>query len=573
MNRLLSLLTSVSDGVDVDWDKEEAATDRDADRRMIRSLRLVAKLTESRTLDQTEKNPFREVGPGRHGTFELLEPLGGGTYGWVWRARDLRLDRLVAIKLLENEGPWLDEARRLATIRHPNVVTIYGIETVLGQPALIMELIEGRTLDRILETSGRSGAAELVSWGGDLCRALAAVHRAGIIHQDLKAQNVMREEGGRIVLMDFGGRAGTPRYMAPELLRREPATPQSDLYALGILLYHLATGTFPTDARTMHELQAAHASGTLKPVLDARPDLPPRLAAIIDRAIDPDPARRWASAGDMERALRAETGSEPVIPAPNLGRRRTRNALVATTLLVGGAVLILWTGAHRNPPASLPQTGTAVTDAPVEPRPAAIPAGFYSVDAAFYRGRQQRVRLDRGDRVAPGDSVSLRIQGSAPLHVYVVNEDDGGNAFLLFPSPGLLPENPLPAGAPVVLPGKKDGEPFNWQVTSGGGTEHLVIIASPRPLPALDQELAALRRPEPGAPIRFPALHPASRDLVRGLGGLVQGGNSGEPGQARTPGAIPAGRLFELAEPLGDRPDTASGVWMRRLELENPARP
>ena len=571
MNRLLSLLTSVSDGVDVDWDKEEAETDSEADRRLIRSLRIVAKMTEGQSLDVTPKSSFRDVHAGRHGTFELLEPIGKGTYGWVWRARDLRLDRWVAIKILEEDGPWLDEARRLATIRHPHVVTIYSIETLETRPALIMELIEGRTLDRILDESGRLGASELVSWGSDLCRALAAVHGAGIVHQDLKAQNVMREEGGRIVLMDFGGRGGTPRYMAPELFRGEPPSIRSDIYSLGILLYHLATGVFPSDARTMDELKRAHEAGALKPVLDVRPDLPPRLAGLIDRAIDSNPARRWASAGDMERALRSETRSEPAVPDPDVRRKRNRNGAIATTVVVAGAIIALWTEAHRKPSTTLPQTGTSVAET-VEPSPAGIPAGFYSVEAAFYRGRKQRVRLDRGDRVAPGDSVSLRVQGSAPLHVYVINEDDAGSAYLLFPSPGLLPENPLPAGTPVLLPGTKDDEPFYWQVTSGGGTEHLLVIASPRPLPALDQELTTLGRPLPGAPIRFPALDPPSRDLVRGLGGLVHGGGA-DPAPTGKSGGAPAERLFELAEPLGDRPDTLSGVWMRRLELENPAHP
>ena len=572
MRRLLTLLTSVSDGVEVDWDKEEAASESDADRHMIRSLRVVAKMTKSRTLDATEKSSFRDVHPGRHGTFDLLEPIGGGTYGWVWRARDLRLDRLVAIKILEEGGPWLEEARRLATVRHPHVVTIYSIDSLNGQPALVMELIQGRTLDRILEESGRLGASELASWGSDLCRALAAVHGAGIIHQDVKAQNVMREEGGRIVLMDFGGRGGTPRYMAPELFEGAPPSTRSDIYSLGMLLYHLATGAFPTNARTMDELKRAHAAGALKPVLDMRPDLPPRLATVIDNAVHPDPARRWPSAGDMERALRggAEPQSLGTTSVPDPAYRKWTKPVIAAAFVFAAALLTWQMIAHRNP--SLPEHVVNHAASPQNPSTASpfIPAGSYSIEAAFYRGRHQRVRLDKGDRVAPGDSVSLRIHTSTSLHVYVVNEDDAGNAFLLFPSPGLVPENPLPAETSIVLPGKHDDEPFYWQVTSGGGTEHLLVIASPRPLPALDKELSALSRPQPGAPIRFAEL-PRSLDLVRGLGGLVNDSPGHSVPQATD--QAPANRLFELAEPLEDEPDTTSGVWMRRLELENPARP
>jgi len=574
MNRLLALLTSVSDGIEVDWDKEEAASESEADRRMIRSLRVVAGLTESRTLDDTAQS-FRNVRPGRHGVFELVEPIGGGTYGWVWRAQDVRLDRHIAIKVLEQGGPWLEEARRLATIRHPHVVTIHSIETLDGHPALVMELIEGRTLDRILDESGRLGASELVSWGSDLCRALAAVHGAGIIHQDIKAQNVMREEGGRIVLMDFGGRAGTPRYMAPELFEGEPASTRSDIYSLGMLLYHLATGAFPSDARTMDELKRAHATGSLKPVLDLRPDLPPRLATVIDTAIHPDPTRRWASAGDLERALRAETDSEYVerTAAPNVKYRNWSKPVIAAAFVFAAAFLAWSIAAHRNPSLPEPVATHAVSPEISNPDPPVIPAGSYSIEAAFYRGRQQRVRLDKGDRVAPGDSVSLRVQSSASLNVYVVNEDDAGHAFLLFPSPGLTPENPLPAATPVVLPGKQNDEPFYWQVTSGGGTEHLLVIASPRPLPALETELAALGRPKPGAPVRFAELPPASLNQLRGLGGLVHEGSSSAPTPHAGVGSAQTERLFELAEPLGMSADTTSGVWMRRLELENPAHP
>jgi serine/threonine-protein kinase len=579
MNRLLTLLTSVSDGVDVDWDREEAATDTDADRRMIRSLRVVARMTEGRTLEATEKSSFRDVHPGRHGTFELIEPIGGGTYGWVWKARDLRLNRLVAIKILEAGGPWLEEARRLATIRHPHVVTIHSIETLDGQPALVMELIDGRTLDRILDESGRLGASELVSWGSDLCRALAAVHGAGIIHQDVKAQNVMREEGGRIVLMDFGGRGGTPRYMAPELFNGVPASTRSDVYSLGILLYHLATGAFPSEARTMDELKRAHETQTLRPVLDLRPDLSPRLATVIDTAIHRDPARRWASAGDMERALRggaeSETTPKVVIPDPRLRRRNI--TLITTAFVLAGAAVVWSVMQDRKSTGPLPQSATSVVTTASSPLlnhgPSAIPAGYYSVEAAFYRGRKQRVRLDKGDRVAPGDSVSLRVQGSEPLHVYVVNEDEAGHAYLLFPSPGLVPQNPLPAATPIILPGTQNDQPFYWQVTSGGGTEHLLVIASPRPLPSLETELEALGHPKPGAPIRFAELPPSSLNQLRGLGGLVHDGSASGPAPRTAAGAPQTQRLFELAEPLSGSPDTTSGVWMRRLELENPARP
>ena len=126
------------------------------------------------------------------------------------------------------------------------------------------------------------------------------MHRAGLIHRDIKARNVMREEGGRIVLMDFGaGRdlqsrearplsvAGTPMYMAPELLAGQPATPSSDLYSLGVLLYHLVTGEFPVEAQTMGELRAAHVAGRRRHLRDVRPDLPLAFIQAVERAPRP----------------------------------------------------------------------------------------------------------------------------------------------------------------------------------------------------------------------------------------------------------------------------------------------
>ena len=130
---------------------------------------------------------------------------------------------------------------------------------------------------------------------------MSAVHGAGLLHRDIKAHNVMRAEDGRIVLMDFGtGReldddassdlAGTPLYLAPEVLQGQRATVRSDIYSLGVLLYHLVTGSYPVQARTMREVRRAHERGERTAVRTARPDVPPKLARIIERAIDPHPS-------------------------------------------------------------------------------------------------------------------------------------------------------------------------------------------------------------------------------------------------------------------------------------------
>ncbi len=203
----------------------------------------------------------RSSGKPRHwGQLEIQEKLGEGGFGAVYRAWDATLEREVALKLVSTVrtppsglgSSKFQEARMLARIRHPNVVIVHGVNSHAGRVGLWMEFIRGRTLEDILREQGPMSAREAAAIGLDLCQAVAAVHRAGLVHRDIKAQNVMREQGGRIVLMDFGlGQeqspgdgeeavvAGTPHYMAPELLEGKPAAIESDIYALGVLEYHL----------------------------------------------------------------------------------------------------------------------------------------------------------------------------------------------------------------------------------------------------------------------------------------------------------------------------------------------
>jgi serine/threonine protein kinase len=218
----------------------------------------------------------------RWGPLELLEKIGEGAFGETFRARDPWLDREVALKLLKQEtssesgveARVIQEGVLLARVSHPHVVTVHGAERHEGRVGMWMELIRGETLSDRLRAAGRLDEREVMLVGLDLCRALSAVHAAGIVHRDIKDANVMWEEGGRIVLMDFGAglesestasdRAsltGTPLYMAPELFRGVPASARTDLYAAGVLLYHLATGEYPVHAATFRDLREAHRGG------------------------------------------------------------------------------------------------------------------------------------------------------------------------------------------------------------------------------------------------------------------------------------------------------------------------
>jgi hypothetical protein len=227
----------------------------------------------------------------------------------------------------------LTEGQNLARLRHENVVTVYGADEHEGRVGIWMELVEGRTLGEIVKGQGPYSATEASQIGIELSRALAAVHRRNLVHADVKAQNVKREEGGRIVLMDFSSSQsaddapgnpesdpmGTPLYMAPELWERNTPTIESDVYALGVLLFHLVTGKFPLRAETVKDLRRAHARGERRLLRDERPELPDGFVRTVEKALSRKPSDRFRSAGAFEEALRAQhahhvSAPEPVVP-------------------------------------------------------------------------------------------------------------------------------------------------------------------------------------------------------------------------------------------------------------------
>jgi eukaryotic-like serine/threonine-protein kinase len=372
-DRLQDLAASVADGRAVDWQQAEQEASDEEMKRVVRALREISDVAqahqswhESLTVQASrEGDPTLE----RWGSLVILEKVGEGSFGEVFRARDPQLDREVALKLLrhaddsgaDQETAVIEEGRLLARVRHPNVATVYGADRRDGRVGLWMEFLQGRTLAELVREQGPLGAKEAVFVGLDLCRALAAVHAKGILHRDIKAQNVMRETGGRFVLMDFGvGRdlrseassdrnlSGTPLYLAPEALAGGESSVRSDIYSLGVLLFYLVTGTFPVRGSSLDELRKAHEQGEIRLLRDLRPDLPEGFVQVIDRALLRDPGRRYASAGTLEQALQEALRRESSGPSFNVGRRLFRLvAVVGAIALLAG--LWFWWRSSKNP--------------------------------------------------------------------------------------------------------------------------------------------------------------------------------------------------------------------------------
>lgn len=265
--------------------------------------------------------PDTALTPGsRAGHYEILSLLGEGNMGRVYRARDVRLLRQVALKVMarcetdEQLERFGREALAVARISHPNVVTIYDIGDT-PVPFLAMELLQGKSLDQFPMPLD---IAQAVDWTVAILDALAAVHACGLIHRDLKPENIMISEAGHLKLMDFGVAQfaeqeiadcieGSPQYMAPEQIDRSfgSVSPATDLFSVGGVLYTMLTGSPPFPTAVPGQQFFTIVFGTPRPPTEINPALSEELQSICLRALEKEPARRFASAEEFARALRS----------------------------------------------------------------------------------------------------------------------------------------------------------------------------------------------------------------------------------------------------------------------------
>jgi Tol biopolymer transport system component len=321
----------------------------------------------------------------RLGPYEVVAPAGAGGMGDVYRARDTRLDRDVAVKTVK--GPFTErferEARAISSLNHPNICTLYDVGQHEGSGYLVMEYIEGRPV------SGPMPVDQAIGLGIQICEALDAAHKKGIVHRDLKPANILQTKAG-VKLLDFGlaklmtpsgsvvlsgpGTStpadqatvaaltgahtvvGTPQYMAPEQIEGKEIDARTDIFAFGCVLYELLTGRRAFDGKSASTVMASVLAMTPKPLAELIPLTPPALERIVSRCLAKDPDERWQTIRDVASELRwvSQGGSQVGLPVVVAAKRRSRQwlawglAAVATLTAVGFAAA--WMRRAPEPP-------------------------------------------------------------------------------------------------------------------------------------------------------------------------------------------------------------------------------
>ena len=339
------------------------------------------------------------------GHYRIEEKLGGGTFGTVFRARDVRLDREVAVKILHHEdsedeaelGRVLHEGRAASALNHPNICAIYDAGEEDGLHYIAMEYVEGWTLAELLE-AGPLPVAKALDYVTQTAAALAHAHCGGIIHRDLKASNVVITAENQAKLLDFGlarkldtnqleattqsrqsldaigGLAGTLAYMAPEVLHGKPASASSDLWSLGALFYQMLSGSLPFKGETPFELSLAIM---VEAPLPLPPEVPHTVCTIVDRCLEKEPERRYRTGDELAQRLEAARAELGGGAGPSTLLRRSRVLVAGAVLMAVVAAAVVWRRYERKaaPASPLPITVLQPSTAqPAQKFPAVPPA-------------------------------------------------------------------------------------------------------------------------------------------------------------------------------------------------------
>jgi eukaryotic-like serine/threonine-protein kinase len=488
----------------------------------------------------------------------ILETLDEDAAAAVYRARERARQDDVVLKLqwpaasASLAAKAVEDARLKMRVRDPNVAAVYGAAEADGRVGVWTEFVKGETLAGLLKSNGPFDPRDAARIGLALCRALSAVHDAGF-HGDVRAHKVMRVHGGggkdRIVLLDFGieptldAHASSLLYQPPETFAGRPATPGADIYGLGVLLFHLVTDTYPVSGDTFDEIRRAHEAATRRTLNEVRASLPRAFAHAVEHSIAPNPLDRYQTLGALELTLARYIGP---------GKRRydwlnlpwPRVAAAVLVVAVAAAAVIASSRVRLRQDSATTSSSRAIeVDAGAASAGSAFGATPFTIGAALYRESGSRGQLRALADLSPGDEWSIEVTASVPMHVYVVAENERGEANLLIPPAGRATVGPIPAATATRLPGGR----------AGGSREYVLVVASPEPLPALEETMPPSDPPQ-GERARLSA---ASMEWLRTLP------TTGVPGAA--PG--PASLASRFPTPLPEDSETVRGVWVRQITM------
>jgi len=327
-----------------------------------------------------------------YGRYKVLEELGQGSMGIVYKAHDPNLDLILAVKVLRPEclqgetlvKRFLAEARVLGRLDHPNIVRVYNVDEDQGTVYIAMEFLEGEGLNDLAKRK-RLSPGEIADLGAKIAEALGYAHSKGVVHRDVKPGNILVRSDGKPKITDFGiariedtaehlrtqaGEVlGTPAYMAPEQVLSEPVDGRSDIFSLGIILYELCAGERPFRGDSLGAVFQAITQATPVPLSERNPEIPAALAEVVERCLRRNPADRFQSGEELAAALRGCIRKEsPADPAtkdlPGAARKGTPGWVFAVALAVlaaaGGGIYHFTRGRDAASPPAAPSAPAAV---------------------------------------------------------------------------------------------------------------------------------------------------------------------------------------------------------------------
>jgi Tol biopolymer transport system component/tRNA A-37 threonylcarbamoyl transferase component Bud32 len=498
----------------------------------------------------------------RLGPYEIVSLLGVGGMGEVYRAKDTRLGRTVALKVLprdkvadpQRRSRFLHEAKAASALNHPNIMTVYDIAEEDGVDFIVMEYIAGRPLSALLEHGGLT-LRQTLQYGVQAADALAVAHAAGIVHRDLKPANVMVSDMGGIKLLDFGlaklsgtgtddaqatrtmhtqegAIVGTAAYMSPEQAEGRAVDPRSDIFSFGVMLYEMATGQRPFHGDSSLAILTSVLRDEPPSPRTLAPDLPAEIERVILRCLRKDPARRFQHMEDLKVALEElrEDSSTGTLTATKLVARpgpgtpvwRWIAAGIAAVAVVAAAAF--WVGRSRNPDIQAPLTAVPLTSYPGHvSNPSFSPDGTqvaFSWDGEKGENEDIYIKL-----VGPG--APLRLTSDPAADRWPRWSPDGRSIAFIRSSPGRR-------AALMVMPAL-------------GGTERkLLEDAMQNPSWSPDGQWIVLGRAEPGAPARSIYAVPAAGGGARRLTHANEGAWAGDS----EPAISPDGRTLAFARSM-----------------------